>query len=131
VAVLAFEHFSTLDRYGSKLPSLPDFTCVRIWLRSRPGVVLSYSLAQLCPDPARSSGVDPWYLPPPCGESWRTWYDGAACDGGAFSVRTTDLYEYRFSLRDGRVVGRRLVWVNASPFPVPSGENTDQTAWSR
>jgi hypothetical protein len=55
---------------------------------------------------------------PSGGESWRTWYDGAACDGGAFSVRTTDLYEHRFSLRDGRVVGRRLVWRKLAGKPV-------------
>ncbi len=95
VATLAWEHVRVDD--------LDDADCVQFWKGS--GIFKSYTFAQLCPAPARTSSVGVG----PVGVFWRTWYTDLQQDGDTFRVRTTDLFEYTFSLANGSITRRRLV----------------------
>jgi hypothetical protein len=85
---------------------LADGTCIEFW--NRDGVFKAYTFAELCPDPARTwicgSGQIGFFV--------RTWYTQLDQDADTFHVRTTDLYEYTFSLADSQILSTRIVWVN-------------------
>jgi hypothetical protein len=70
--------------------------CVEFW--DRTGRFRTYTFAELCAHPSRILGTGP------VGDSWREWYSGAMGDGDTVQVRTTDEFEYVFSMEDGRIL---------------------------
>lgn len=90
VAVVA-SHFVPSD-------NLHDGVCIEFW--NETGKVREHTFAELCPNPARS------FFEGPVGLHWRKWYTEAESDGDMLRVKTTDEFEYEFSLEDGNIATR-------------------------
>jgi hypothetical protein len=86
-----------------RVEDVEDAVAVQFW--DRTGEFKSYAMADLCPRPRRPLP----FAVGPIGGFWRVWYDQAEQVGDTLRVRTTDRYEYLFSLKDGTMT-RRLVW---------------------
>jgi hypothetical protein len=98
VAILAWEHVRAED--------LDRKPCTRFW--NEAGPLRSYSFAEICPNP-RSR---PFWEIGPIGPDWRVWCGDVRQDGDNLLVPTTDLYEYTFSLKDGAITNRAIIWTN-------------------
>jgi hypothetical protein len=77
-----------------------------VWFWDRTGKFQSYAMADLCPYPRRQGLFEVG----PIGSFWRVWCDEVEQDGDTLRIRTTDRYEYLFSMKDGQIIARRLVW---------------------
>src|SRR5262249_27964812 len=86
-----------------------------IVFRNQDGPFRSYTFDELCPNPANTwlsgDGSIPNILQ-------MEWYTEASQDGDLLRVSTTDLYEYTFSLSDGGIVRKRLLWGNLLYHPL-------------
>jgi hypothetical protein len=99
VAAMLTPQFVLEEEVGS-------ISCLHFW--GPQGILKSYRFAELCPDPDIPRAEDKG----PPGDNWLMWYRQISHAGESFTIQTTDLYEYTFSLRDGRILRRSLVWKN-------------------
>jgi len=81
-------------------------TCLQFW--NKDGNFKSYSFSEIASDPRRLG----WFEVGPIGSFWRVWYETAEQVEDSIQVSTTDLYEYTFSMEDGRIVNQTLLIVN-------------------
>jgi hypothetical protein len=81
-------------------------SCVRFW--NPQGRLKTYHLADLCPDPDTCRPKDRG----PAGGNWLIWFRETGHFDDTFVIRTTDLYEYTFSLKDGGIIRQNLMWGN-------------------
>ncbi len=81
---------------------LDHATCIEFW--NKRGKFREYKFAELCPNPARL-----FWESGPVGSFWRKWYSVADSNENILRVRTTDQFEYRFSLDDGRILETKRI----------------------
>ena len=87
---------------------LDEGVCVEFW--NETGKFVEYRFNKICPYP-RQFWINVWLVDGPVGEDWRTWYTELELNGDTLRVRTTDEFEYSFSMLDGRIVdAKRISW---------------------
>lgn len=77
-----------------------------IWFHNKGGIFKVHSVAELCPNPRRTSDVGPG----PVGDFWRTWYTDVTNTGERFVLYTTGWYDYELRFSDGEVISKRWHW---------------------
>jgi len=75
--------------------------------RSAEGIIRQYALSDLCSYPA-----DTFYVGGPIGDFWRTWYTDIEEGPKSFKLYTTGLYAYEFSMKDGSIVKKAILYEN-------------------
>lgn len=91
--------------------ALGNAVCVKFWNKDNSR---AYAFAELAADPARESAMEYWPVGwwSPGSVNPRKWYTTLEQEGDTIRVRTTDLYEYTFSIADGTIIESRLLLFN-------------------
>lgn len=82
--------------------NLPHGDCM--WFYGPTGLFKTYSFADICPNPSKTSLVGPG----PIGNFWHTWYTNVSQFDTRVTLRTTDRYVYEFDMATGRIVDRDM-----------------------